>query len=262
MRSTLIHDKVIKWAKAKVFVYSGSVLCLGKMHDHSEANAKWRDQLEDLRQSNAYRDSYGIGGEPIEFERNISQDLQRWRFFKRPKRIWTFDKQIQNNLREESSSCRCSTMLTEQRKEILQNVFRIPRRSRTTQKSFRVDIDHSSAQEKKTHGMERTLINLKDSGILLLVSKWKISKKVDIRYSERYQSVESRSPETARWKMYDSLFLRNLRIQSSYFARFTQQISSVFTRQCELVSRCGFTDSRSNTHDHGKIGREGKLPVI
>ena len=34
MRSTLCHDQVIKWAKAKVHVYSDSVLCLGKMHSH------------------------------------------------------------------------------------------------------------------------------------------------------------------------------------------------------------------------------------
>ena len=32
MRSTLYHDQVIKWAKAKVYVYSCSVLCLGKTH--------------------------------------------------------------------------------------------------------------------------------------------------------------------------------------------------------------------------------------
>ena len=37
MRSTLLHNIVIKWAKAKVHVYSDSVLCLGKMYEHSEA---------------------------------------------------------------------------------------------------------------------------------------------------------------------------------------------------------------------------------
>ena len=31
MRSALCHDHAIKWAKAKAHVYSGSVLCLGKM---------------------------------------------------------------------------------------------------------------------------------------------------------------------------------------------------------------------------------------
>ena len=37
-RSTLSHDQVIKWTKAKERVYSDSVLCVGQVLDHSEAN--------------------------------------------------------------------------------------------------------------------------------------------------------------------------------------------------------------------------------
>ena len=50
--------------ESKIYVYSDSVLCLGKMQEHSEVNQKWKDQLEEFRQSNSYR----IDGEPIEFE--------------------------------------------------------------------------------------------------------------------------------------------------------------------------------------------------
>ena len=48
MRFTLCHDQVIKWAKLKVHVYSDSVLCLGKIYDHSEANKKWKRQIQDF----------------------------------------------------------------------------------------------------------------------------------------------------------------------------------------------------------------------
>ena len=84
------------------------------------------------------------------------------------KNIWTFDEQIQNTLGIETSSCLCSTILIGQREEILQNVFRIPGRSRITQKGFRADTGHSSAQEKKQHGMERTLrgISALNRGVL------------------------------------------------------------------------------------------------
>ena len=44
----MLHDKAIKWAKAKVRVYSGSVLCLGKMYEQPEANARWKDQRSDI----------------------------------------------------------------------------------------------------------------------------------------------------------------------------------------------------------------------
>ena len=80
-----------KLAKAKVHVYSDSVFCLGKMHEHSEANVKckdqlqccqesngyrdWNAQLEEFRQSNSYRELFGIDGEPIEFEWHIFRGL-------------------------------------------------------------------------------------------------------------------------------------------------------------------------------------------
>ena len=44
-RSTLSHDQVIKWAKAKVLVYLDSVLLLGKCQDPSEANRRWEGQV-------------------------------------------------------------------------------------------------------------------------------------------------------------------------------------------------------------------------
>ena len=40
-RSTLSHDQVIKWTKARVHVYSDSVLCLEKMHEHFDAIERW-----------------------------------------------------------------------------------------------------------------------------------------------------------------------------------------------------------------------------
>ena len=45
-RSTLMHDQVITWTKAKVHVYTDSVLCLGKMSEHSDAIKRWENQLQ------------------------------------------------------------------------------------------------------------------------------------------------------------------------------------------------------------------------
>ena len=39
-RSTLMHDHAMTWAISKVHVYTDSVLCLGKMAEHSEAIMK------------------------------------------------------------------------------------------------------------------------------------------------------------------------------------------------------------------------------
>ena len=51
-------------------VYSDSVLCLGKMHDHAEANEKWKSQIREFQQSNEHAELSGIDGEPIDFEGN------------------------------------------------------------------------------------------------------------------------------------------------------------------------------------------------
>ena len=77
--------------------------------------------------------------------------------FQRSTRIWMIDKQIQNTLKGESSSCQCSLTLMGQRKEILWTVFRLPRRYVIMQKDFSDDIGHSSVQEKKMSGIDCTL---------------------------------------------------------------------------------------------------------
>ena len=60
MRSTLLHGKVIKLSKAKVHVFSDSVL--GRMHRHPDATVKWKDQLR-FSMSPILTELFGIDGE-------------------------------------------------------------------------------------------------------------------------------------------------------------------------------------------------------
>ena len=55
-RSVLCHDQVIQWTKAKVRVYSNSVLCLGKMNESKEAIEIWEGQVEDLKMYLSYEE--------------------------------------------------------------------------------------------------------------------------------------------------------------------------------------------------------------
>ena len=54
MRMGLCHDQVIRWAKAKVHVYSDSVMCHQRISHPSEANTKWKEQIQYFQQSNEY----------------------------------------------------------------------------------------------------------------------------------------------------------------------------------------------------------------
>ena len=69
---SLIGDEtVINLQRAKVYVFSDSVLCLGKVYSHPESNEAWKKRIGWIITDKSYRDYDGINGEPTEFELNI-----------------------------------------------------------------------------------------------------------------------------------------------------------------------------------------------
>ena len=71
-RLSLIGDEtVINLQRTKVFVFSDSVLCLGKVLQHPESNEAWKNRVAGVRSEKSYRDYDAINGESTEFEWNI-----------------------------------------------------------------------------------------------------------------------------------------------------------------------------------------------
>ena len=71
-RLSLIEDEVvINLQSTKVYVFSDSVLCLGKVHQHPESNEAWKNRVAGVRSEKSYRDYDAINGESTEFEWNI-----------------------------------------------------------------------------------------------------------------------------------------------------------------------------------------------
>ena len=69
---SLIGDEtVINLQRAKVYVFSDSVLCLGKILQHPDSNEAWKNRIAGVKAEKSYRDYDGINGEPTEFEWNI-----------------------------------------------------------------------------------------------------------------------------------------------------------------------------------------------
>ena len=69
---SLIGDEtIVNLQRAKVYVFSHSVLCLGKIHQHPKANESWKERIGCITTCQSYRDYDGISGEPTEFEWNI-----------------------------------------------------------------------------------------------------------------------------------------------------------------------------------------------
>ena len=69
--SLIGDERIINLQRAKVYVFSDSVLCLGKIHQNPDANEAWKKRIEWITTSQSYRDYDGISGEPTEFEWNI-----------------------------------------------------------------------------------------------------------------------------------------------------------------------------------------------
>ena len=69
--SLIGDERIINLQRTKVYVFSDSVLCLGKIIENPESNDAWEQRLGWLKSSSKYRNFDRIDGEPMEFEWNI-----------------------------------------------------------------------------------------------------------------------------------------------------------------------------------------------
>ena len=74
---SLIGDEtVINLQRTKVYVFSDSVLCFGRVLQHPDSNEAWKNRVTGIQSGKSYRDYDAVSGESTEFEWNISQDSQ------------------------------------------------------------------------------------------------------------------------------------------------------------------------------------------
>ena len=71
-RLSLIGDEtVINLQSTEVYVFSDSVLCLGRILQHLDSNEAWKNRIAGVKSVRRCRDYDGINGEPTEFKWNI-----------------------------------------------------------------------------------------------------------------------------------------------------------------------------------------------
>ena len=69
---SLINDPVIiNLQSTKFYVFSDSLVCLGKVLQHPECNEAWKNRVAGVRAERSYRDFEDVSGESTEFEWNI-----------------------------------------------------------------------------------------------------------------------------------------------------------------------------------------------
>ena len=150
MRSTSIHEHVIKFSTAKVYVLSWSALCLGgKIAEYPQSVQSWTKRIEWFTQPSLYRELDSVDGEPVVFEckiftRHTTLKLL-WEVQTLMEKKITFSQMI---WRIESSSCRCTTTSIDARKAIKKVVNR----------NFSDVAEHAEKPPQKTLVIPRTWI--------------------------------------------------------------------------------------------------------
>ena len=68
-RLSLMEDEtVINLQRTKVYVFSDSVLCLGRVLQHPDSNEAWKNSVAGIQSERSYREYDAINGESTEFE--------------------------------------------------------------------------------------------------------------------------------------------------------------------------------------------------
>ena len=108
--SLIGNKEVVSLSRAKVCVFSDSVLCLGKaMIENPLSNVVWEDKWTWFKSSSQHRTLDTIDREPMEFEWNISQDSPHCRSATKSKSSCQKLAYNQKISQDGLSSCRCST---------------------------------------------------------------------------------------------------------------------------------------------------------
>ena len=73
--SLIGDERIINLQRTKVYVFSDSVLCFGKIQQNPESNEAWERRLGWIKSSQSYRNFDRIDGEPTDLEWNIFPGL-------------------------------------------------------------------------------------------------------------------------------------------------------------------------------------------
>ena len=109
-KMSLIGDeRVINLQRTKVYVFSDSVLCLGKIIEIPQSNDAWDQRLGWFKSSQVHRSFDRSDGEPMEFEWNIFPGFKTLQLSEEVKSLLLKLGETPENSTGRIFSCRCST---------------------------------------------------------------------------------------------------------------------------------------------------------
>ena len=156
---SLVGDEtVIDLKSTKVYVFSDSVLCLGRILQHPDSNEAWKNRVAGIRSEKSYRDYDGINGEPTEFEWNIFPGFTTSAV--KSQIYWAVYEKHQKLSQVEFYLCQCSMTSPVTEKAIKKNVWQMPESSKYLQRNLVLDNGHLLVQVLKRSGiLEKRIVH-------------------------------------------------------------------------------------------------------
>ena len=183
-RSALLNDQAIKWTKARVHVYSDSVLCLGRINDPKEAMKRWTGQVAEFQMENSFEELLGLDGEPIEFEWNIFPGFTSLQILQK---IHSDLEEADIKPEEFSDRIIFVSMFNDinvDKKEMMHLVPWLLWQSKITLPNSWKDSGHSWDPEKKESGCVGMITNQEEDGTQKLLKWCESLKSQDLPYSK------------------------------------------------------------------------------
>ena len=176
-------ERVINLQRTKVYVFSDSVLCLGKILDNPESNEAWEQRLGWIKSSHNYRNFDRIDREQWTSSGIFSQDSISCSSVRKSEFYCTDWEKHQKISQEEFYFCRCSTTFLVEQKTMKKNVWQMLDSYLCMQEDLEKDNGHSLVLDLKRSGTLSKKTVHKEFGTKLQKGCcWK-SLRVDVQFS-------------------------------------------------------------------------------
>ena len=178
---SLIGDEtVINLQRTKVYVFSDSVLCLGRILQHPESNEAWKNRIKGVMAEKSYRDFDGINGKPTEFEWNIFPGFTTLQLCGKVNDLLSDLGQTPETFTGRILFMSMFNDISCDRKSMKKNAWQMPESSKYLREDLVLDNGHSLVQVLKRSGILRKRVVHKELGIISRTKCCWNSQKTDI----------------------------------------------------------------------------------
>ena len=162
--SLIGDERIINLQRTKVYLFSDSVLCFGKVFENPESNDVWEQRLGWIKSSQHYRNFDRIDGEPMEFEWHIFQGFNTLQLSEEVKSLLYRLGETPEKSQEEFYLCRCSTTCPVEQKAMKKNVWQTLDSYLSMQEDLEKDNGHSLVLVLRKSGILSVKTVHKESG--------------------------------------------------------------------------------------------------